>query len=89
VPPRTVTDKRVLITGAASGIGRAAALACARRGALLCLTDINQAPLNAVADEAQAGGGTVEFSQALDITDHAAVEAMAEQIHSAHGSTMW
>jgi NAD(P)-dependent dehydrogenase (short-subunit alcohol dehydrogenase family) len=86
MPPCTVTGKRVLITGAASGIGRATALACARRGARLCLTDINPAPLDAVAREISGGSGTVELIQALDIADHAAVETMAEQIHSAHGS---
>ena len=34
-------NKKCFITGAASGIGRAAALESARRGAILFLTDIN------------------------------------------------
>jgi NAD(P)-dependent dehydrogenase (short-subunit alcohol dehydrogenase family) len=86
VPPQTVTDKRVLITGAASGIGRATALACATKGARLVLTDINVAPLEAVANEIRSGGGTVEYVEALDIAEHAAVAAMADQVHSAYGS---
>ena len=41
MPPKSVTNKRVLVTGAASGIGRATAVASARKGARLFLTDIN------------------------------------------------
>jgi short-subunit dehydrogenase len=40
-------DKVVLITGAAGGIGQALAKACAERGALLVLTDINLQALQA------------------------------------------
>src|SRR2546421_9049484 len=86
MPPRSVENKRVLITGAASGIGRATAVASARKGARLCLTDINEAPLAAVAADIRAAGGDVDHAKALDISDHAAVTAMADEIHSAHGS---
>jgi NAD(P)-dependent dehydrogenase (short-subunit alcohol dehydrogenase family) len=83
MPPKTVTGKRVLITGAASGIGRATAFACAAKGARLFLTDIDAGSLEAVAREI---GGAVEYLKALDISDHDAVEAMAGEIHAAHGS---
>jgi NAD(P)-dependent dehydrogenase (short-subunit alcohol dehydrogenase family) len=86
VPPKTVTDKRVLITGAASGIGRATAIASAARGARLFLTDINDAPLQAVAAEIRAAGGKVDYAKALDASDHGAVAAMADEIHATHGS---
>jgi NAD(P)-dependent dehydrogenase (short-subunit alcohol dehydrogenase family) len=86
MPPKSVENKRVLITGAASGIGRATAVASARKGARLYLTDLNEEPLAAVAAEIRAAGGTVDYAQALDISDHAAVAAMADEIHSAHGS---
>src|SRR2546423_15028984 len=86
MPPKSVTNKRVLITGAASGIGRATAVASARKGARLFLTDISEAPLQAVAAEIRAAGGTVAYTEALDISDHAAVAAMAEEIHSADDS---
>jgi NAD(P)-dependent dehydrogenase (short-subunit alcohol dehydrogenase family) len=86
MPPRTVENKRVLITGAASGIGRATAVAAARKRARLYLTDISEAPLAAVAAEIRAAGGDVDHAEALDISDHAAVAAMADEIHSAHGS---
>src|SRR4051795_4936474 len=86
MPPRTVTGKRVLVTGAASGIGRATALASARKGARLFLTDVNEAPLEEAAEEIRASGGSVEHLEALDVSDHAAVAAMADRIHSAHES---
>ncbi len=86
MPPKSVENKRVLITGAASGIGRATAITSARKGARLYLTDINEAPLAAVAAEIRAAGGNVDHAEALDVSDHAAVAAMADEIHSAHGS---
>ena len=86
MPPRSVENKRVLITGAASGIGRATAVASARKGARLFLTDIDEAQLAAVAAEIRAAGGDVDRAEALDVSDHAAVAAMADEIHSAHGS---
>jgi NAD(P)-dependent dehydrogenase (short-subunit alcohol dehydrogenase family) len=86
MPPKTVTDKQVLVTGAASGIGRATAIDAAKRGAHLFLTDINDVPLRAVADEICAAGGSVRYVRALDISDHDAVAAMAEEIHAEHGS---
>jgi NAD(P)-dependent dehydrogenase (short-subunit alcohol dehydrogenase family) len=86
MPPRTVADKRVLVTGAASGIGRATAIACATRGARLCLTDIDGERLEEVAAEIREDGGAVEHTSALDISDHGAVAGMAAEIHAQHGS---
>src|SRR5947207_13090279 len=86
MPPKTVTGKRVLITGAASGIGRALAIASARKGARLFLTDIEDAALQAAAAEIRAAGGAVDHVAAVDVSDHAAVAAMADEIHPAHGS---
>jgi NAD(P)-dependent dehydrogenase (short-subunit alcohol dehydrogenase family) len=86
MPPRTVTGKRVLVTGAASGIGRATALAAADRGARLCLTDLDSDRLEAVAEDARARAGAVDYVKALDVSDHDAVAAMAAEIHAEHGS---
>jgi NAD(P)-dependent dehydrogenase (short-subunit alcohol dehydrogenase family) len=86
MPPRTVADKRVVITGAASGIGRATAALAAAKGARVLLTDRNAEPLEAVAAEIRDAGGIVEYAKALDVSDHAAVKAMADEIHAEHGS---
>jgi NAD(P)-dependent dehydrogenase (short-subunit alcohol dehydrogenase family) len=55
-----LSDKRALITGAASGIGRAIALLFAREGASVAIVDLDQAGGQAVAqDIAQHGGRTI------------------------------
>jgi NAD(P)-dependent dehydrogenase (short-subunit alcohol dehydrogenase family) len=81
-PVPSVDGRLFLVTGAASGIGRATALAAARAGARLVLTDVNTNALDAVAGE--LGGAAV--ARALDITDFDAVRAFAQETHAAHGS---
>jgi NAD(P)-dependent dehydrogenase (short-subunit alcohol dehydrogenase family) len=83
---RELKGRRCLITGAASGIGRATALAAAREGAELFLTDLDDAKLDNAATEARDQGGSVAYMRALDISDYEAVRAMAEEIHHDHGS---
>jgi NAD(P)-dependent dehydrogenase (short-subunit alcohol dehydrogenase family) len=83
---KELRGKRCLITGAASGIGRATALAAAARGADLYLTDIQGDALAAAVEEIRRRGGTVSCSSSADLADHAAVVALAEEVHGAHGS---
>lgn len=85
-PVPDLRGKRCFITGAASGIGRATALAAVRRGADLYLTDIAAAGLEDTAEAVRASGGKVSYTRAADVTDHEAVVAIAEEIHAAHGS---
>ena len=54
-----LSDKVAVITGAGSGMGRATALLFAREGAKVVAGDINAENLKAVADEANAAGGTM------------------------------
>lgn len=83
---RDLTGARCVLTGAASGIGRATALAATARGAELVLTDVRAEALEAVAAEVRANGGTVLHAAALDVADHAAVVAFAHDVHAAHGA---
>jgi NAD(P)-dependent dehydrogenase (short-subunit alcohol dehydrogenase family) len=73
--------KRCLITGAASGIGRATAIAAADQGAELFLTDRNGEGLEQVAAEIRVGG-TVSHFATVDLVDHDAVVAFAEEVHA-------
>ncbi|MBJ7464292.1 MAG: SDR family oxidoreductase [Mycolicibacterium sp.] len=58
--PGRLLGKSAVITGAAFGIGRATAVLFAREGARLVVTDIQGAPLLALADELRAAGADVE-----------------------------
>ena len=75
--------KSVLVTGAATGIGRAAALAFAREGAKVTIGDYNDAAEDTVAaikDE----GGTAAFRR-CDVSKWADVEALVAAAVKAHG----
>ncbi|MFZ5590322.1 MAG: SDR family NAD(P)-dependent oxidoreductase [Bacillota bacterium] len=61
-------DKVAVITGAGRGIGRATALLFAREGARLVLSDIDQAPVEAVVEEIRQQGGQA-VALAGDVTD--------------------
>ena len=63
----SLKNKKCLITGAASGIGRATAIAAAQEGAELFLTDLMQDKLIEVVTEIRTAGGQVSFFQAFDI----------------------
>jgi NAD(P)-dependent dehydrogenase (short-subunit alcohol dehydrogenase family) len=81
-----LAGKRCFVTGAASGIGRAAAIAAAAKGADVYLTDINGEGLDSAAEEIRSAGGTVSFAAPADVSDHEAVVSLAGRIHEAYGS---
>lgn len=78
------TGKRTLVTGSASGIGRAVALRLAGEGAQLYLTDVNAEGLARVVAEVRSLGAEVAEHRALDISDFDAVADFAADIHSRH-----
>lgn len=85
-PVRDLRGKNVFLTGAASGIGRATAIAAAREGASLFLTDVDQAGLITVVEEITSAGGDVAYAAPVDVSDHDAVRAMATEITAQHGA---
>lgn len=66
--------RRVLITGASSGIGRATAHRLARQGARLVVSSRSAATLDEVAAECRARGATDVLVCPADVGDRAAVE---------------
>ncbi len=77
--------KVVLITGAASGIGRATALEAHREGARLLLSDINVDGGQALCTEIGRNGGEAIFST-CDVTSEEAVESVVAQALSELGA---
>jgi 2-hydroxycyclohexanecarboxyl-CoA dehydrogenase len=76
--------RTVIVTGGASGIGRATALLLAREGAQVFIGDIDEAGGAATAAEATAAGHQVDFL-ALDLADPAAIEDFAAAVHGTAG----
>jgi NAD(P)-dependent dehydrogenase (short-subunit alcohol dehydrogenase family) len=70
-------SKTILITGAASGIGRATALIFAREGANVVCADINEAGVKETAEKINALGSQA-LALAVDVTKRAAVNDMVE-----------
>jgi NAD(P)-dependent dehydrogenase (short-subunit alcohol dehydrogenase family) len=86
MPIRKLHDKKCLITGAASGIGRATAIAAAREGAVLFLTDVNAPKLQHTVSDIRDAGGKVALYKALDIASFEAVQGFAREIQADYGS---
>ncbi len=79
-----MNGKVALITGAASGIGKAIAELYARQGAAVAIADINQQAADATAAEInQAGGKAIGI--AMDVTDEAAVNTGTDKVVAKFG----
>lgn len=79
---RTVADKLAVVSGAASGIGRATAVRLARAGVSVVLLDRNlpEPAVQAIGDE----GGTAT-GRVADVSDEAAVTALFQDLAKDHG----
>ena len=76
--PDYFVGKTIVITGAASGIGRATALIFAREGANVVAADVNAEGAERTAGEVRELGAAAE-AVATDVTSRAEVEAMIER----------
>src|SRR4051812_25705643 len=82
-PVPSLSGRLCLVTGAASGIGRATARAAAQAGARLVLTDVRAEALGTVVEEL---GDAVAVHRAFDVADVDAVRGLADEVHAAHGA---
>ena len=82
---RSVAGKVVIVTGAASGMGRATARLFADEGASVALIDVNEEPLQAVLGEIRDAGYNAE-AWTLDLLDRAAIGPTVDAIAAHFGS---
>lgn len=81
---RSVKGRAVLVTGAASGMGRATAHVFATEGALVAVTDINEAGVSRVVEEIAAEGGTAH-GWVLDVMDAASIKRVVAEVAERFG----
>ncbi len=75
-------QRRVIVTGAARGIGGGIARAFAERGAIVHACDILEAELTALTADVQPGRGGRIVPHVFDVSDGAAVAAMAAAVEA-------
>lgn len=83
--PSPLAGRRVLVTGASSGIGAATARAVAERGATALLVARRADELEQVRAGIEASGGTA-YAYPCDLTDGAAVDVLVERLLEEHGA---
>jgi NAD(P)-dependent dehydrogenase (short-subunit alcohol dehydrogenase family) len=78
-------DKVAIVTGAAAGIGHAAAVLMAREGARVVVADLDIEAARRVAGDIEGAGG-LALAVRLDALDEASIEAMVRHAHEAYGA---
>jgi NAD(P)-dependent dehydrogenase (short-subunit alcohol dehydrogenase family) len=86
--PDYFAGKTILITGAASGIGRATALIFAREGANVVCADIDEAGVEQTVEQVNAKGGQA-LALTIDVTKRAAVDDMVQLAIGDFGSVQF
>ena len=79
-----IRDRVALVSGGGSGIGRACAVALARAGAKVVVSDVGERAADAVLEEVRAAGGEATYI-AADVTQSEQVRRMVEDTVGRHG----
>lgn len=82
---KNFAGKVAIVTGAASGIGRATALALAKRGCAIALADIDPNGLESIEKELVERGTTVS-THPVDVSSSDQMESFAAEVEAAHGA---
>ena len=78
-------DRICIVTGAASGIGRAVAVALSQEGATVAISDRNAAGLKETRAMLAGAGSNRHIADVFDIADASAIEAYAQRTRAALG----
>ncbi len=78
--PFSIAGKTILITGAGGGIGRATAVECAKMGANVLVTDINEAALQETLSMLDRQGGQEHLVFVADLTDNDKLDELVASI---------
>jgi NAD(P)-dependent dehydrogenase (short-subunit alcohol dehydrogenase family) len=82
---KSLDNKVVVITGAGSGIGRALAVEVASKGAVVAISDVNEAGLAETVDLVKAAGAREVRSDRLDVADRPGFVAYAAAVADQFG----
>jgi NADP-dependent 3-hydroxy acid dehydrogenase YdfG len=82
---KRLRDRVAVMTGAASGIGRALAAALHEKGCHLALVDWNAAALEEIATGLRGGGNRRVTAHVADVSKREAMAELAREVISLHG----
>lgn len=84
-PSRRLQNKIAIVTGGASGIGKAVVLEFASQGAAVAIADINPDNANAVATEIETAGGTAAAYE-VDVSNPASIKSAVDGVVEQFGT---
>ena len=80
----TLNEKVIVVTGGASGIGRAAAICCGKNGANVVVVDLDKDGLGTCVEEITGAGGSAE-GHCIDVREDDQVSVLFSALGEQHG----